>query len=356
MTIRLVCGPPGAGKNTYVEQHRKDSDTVVDLDQIRQSFRDDATAKTVRAALETAAHERDDDVWIIRTLADPKHRHDHAQKVGADEVVVIATPADVATSRAQGRDGNTDLAEPIQRWWDTYQPHDHDLTITPDTGTAIRQGENHMGDTQTHTGPQTNGTPATNDGGNTPEAGAGTGSEGKSTDKGFPDNTPLAEMTGEQATAYWKFHSRQHETVAKARADYDDQKALAEKWRAHEQQQLPEQERQLSVAKEAAKAEGATEERRKIAPQLVNAEFKIAAAGKVREETLTSFLEDMNHNLYIKDDGSIDVDRVTQRITTLSGDQPLSRSTGHQGHRPYEGTSSVNAGKEMFASRRKPNS
>ena len=32
--IRLVCGPPGAGKTTFVGERRSDGDLVVDLDAI----------------------------------------------------------------------------------------------------------------------------------------------------------------------------------------------------------------------------------------------------------------------------------------------------------------------------------
>lgn len=43
----------------------------------------------------------------------------------------------------------------------------------------------------------------------------GNGQQG-SDDRGFPDNTPVAEMTPEQQAAYWKHHSRQWESKAKA--------------------------------------------------------------------------------------------------------------------------------------------
>ena len=131
MTIRTVCGPPGAGKSTYVADHAGPEDLVVDLDEIRTRYSDRETAASVRSLMERTARDyQRGDVWIIRTLADPADRHDHAARVGADEVIVLATPAQEATRRAQERDGTTDLVEPITRWWETYSPHDGDTTIT----------------------------------------------------------------------------------------------------------------------------------------------------------------------------------------------------------------------------------
>lgn len=48
-------------------------------------------------------------------------------------------------------------------------------------------------------------------------------------DKGFPANTPVAEMTPEQSAAYWKFQSRKHEKAATAAQKLVDDAAEAAK-------------------------------------------------------------------------------------------------------------------------------
>lgn len=186
-----------------------------------------------------------------------------------------------------------------------------------------------------------------NGGGQHPPGGTGDGS----TDKGFPENTPLAEMTVEQREAYWKHQARKHENTVKGLGDVEALKAKAQKWDQHEQEQIPAQERAITEAREAAKAEGAAEARKLLAPQLVKAEFKTAAAGKVATGVLDPILEDLNFDLYIKDDGSVDVDRVKSRIDALPS--ITQHKTGnHQGYRPSSGSSSVSAGQELFNARR----
>ena len=75
MTVRLVCGPPGAGKSTLVREKRRDGDLVIDLDDIRASVGSEATARKLRSVMEDGARTHEDgDVWIVRTLGDPAAR------------------------------------------------------------------------------------------------------------------------------------------------------------------------------------------------------------------------------------------------------------------------------------------
>ena len=75
MTVRLVCGPPGAGKSTLVREKRRDGDLVIDLDDIRASVESEATARKLRSVMEDGARTHEDgDVWIVRTLGDPAAR------------------------------------------------------------------------------------------------------------------------------------------------------------------------------------------------------------------------------------------------------------------------------------------
>lgn len=339
MTIRLVCGPPAAGKTTYVKEHAKQGDLIIDLDALRETYVHDDIAKAVRQTLEASVQSHTGDAWVIRTLADSNKRTDAAKRLGADEVVVIATPADLAKERARKRDPDKDLSEPIDRWWNSYSVVQSDLIVSPDMEhpsdkektmamrkpTQIRFAE---GD------------------------GSGGGSD---KDLGFPKDTPLVEMSTEQQLAYWKHHARKHEGTANARADYDQQKADAEKWRkAQEDNKAPDQKILDDAKREAADA-ARREEQAKLAPRLVKAEFKAAAAGKLSKELLDAFLEDVNHGVYLKDDGELDTEKIQKRVDALApaGTQQRERKANHQGYRPTDGATSVTNGRDLFASRNK---
>lgn len=43
----------------------------------------------------------------------------------------------------------------------------------------------------------------------------GQGGSGTDGDRGYPENTPLAQMNVDQQAAYWKFHARKHENAVK---------------------------------------------------------------------------------------------------------------------------------------------
>lgn len=188
------------------------------------------------------------------------------------------------------------------------------------------------------------------------DKGGDKGGSGKD-NAGFPKDTPLAEMTVEQREAYWKHHARKHEATANARADYDQQKADAEKWRkAQEDAKTPDQ-KAIDDAKKLAREEAAAETRKALAPRLVAAEFKAAAAGKVSKELLDAFLEDVNHSVYLKDDGELDTDKIEKRVKTIlesAGVKQQKERKNHQGFRPSDGATSVTAGRDLFASRNKP--
>ena len=177
------------------------------------------------------------------------------------------------------------------------------------------------------------------------------GGTGKVYENGYPKDTPIAEMSDKEQAAYWKYHARQHEAKAKSREDYDQQKADAEKWRqAQDEKKTPDQK-----AIDAAKEEARAEERRKIAPRLVAAEFKARSKG-VDEELLEAFLEDIDHTKYLTADGDVDTEKVKARAEKLAPKkQQQQRRDNHQGYRKNEGTTGITSGRDLFAARNKKN-
>ncbi|WP_289008940.1 AAA family ATPase [uncultured Thermomonospora sp.] len=129
--VVLVCGPPAAGKTTWVRKHARPGDLVIDFDEICRQLgsrsRYDhppqvrAMAKVIRPELERMAAEAPGRAFIIRSLPDPQDRAAVARRLGA-RVVVLATPVEEAIKRARADHRPAWTERAIQSWWDRYAP------------------------------------------------------------------------------------------------------------------------------------------------------------------------------------------------------------------------------------------
>lgn len=324
MTVRLVTGPPGAGKNHYVSEHAAEDDYVLDFDEIREMFPTIESAKAVRDSIEESLKGHKGDAWVIRCAADPTHRANVAERCGADEVIVIETPADVAKARLAERGESPErmqeLSDAVDKWWSQYSMVESNLIVKPDTGNLSDREKNKMGDTDHNN----------ND---------------DSKDKGFPADTPVAEMTPEQQAAYWKFHSRKHENTVKSQSDYDELKALAEKYKAEHPEPKPEGTVDADKIREEAEKAAA----QKFATKLVVAEFKTQMAGRMSNDDFKELIEDLNLTNYLDKDGEVDTDRVAKKAAILA---PESRGGGtrrtHQTRRQNDKAATVSSGKDLY--------
>lgn len=135
-------------------------------------------------------------------------------------------------------------------------------------------------------------------------------------------------------------------------ADYDDLKAKAGKLDDVERERESETEKARREAVEQAEAAAIA----KVRPRLVAAEFRAAAAGRIDAERLATLTEDIDFSKYVDEKtGEVDVEKVTKKVEAWAPVQqaPTSprpdRSQGPRGER----LASVDAGREMFAARRK---
>lgn len=111
--IRLVTGPPASGKSTYVRENAKPTDAIIDLDILDGD-------SALRAALEESLHLKGSrtDVWVCRTLPDPKDRNGFAEYIQADEVVLLDdSTEDELIARLEGTEDAEDRIEGIRRWF-----------------------------------------------------------------------------------------------------------------------------------------------------------------------------------------------------------------------------------------------
>jgi energy-coupling factor transporter ATP-binding protein EcfA2 len=135
--VVLVCGPPAAGKSTWVKAQAGPADRIIDLDQLCRSLGSRARydhpqrvrqlAKAMRRSLEDKAAEHPGRTWVIRSLPKAEDRAAVAERLNA-RVVMHAVPADEAIARARGDQRPPWTEEVIRGWWDNYQPSPVDET------------------------------------------------------------------------------------------------------------------------------------------------------------------------------------------------------------------------------------
>lgn len=118
--IRVVTGPPASGKSTYIAEHSREGDITIDLDLVLSSTGgNDTLARQLRYAMEEhAKNYTGGDVWIARTLPDPTDRTVFADRIGADEVVVLdGTSREKLLERLAQRPGGEEHIEGVERWF-----------------------------------------------------------------------------------------------------------------------------------------------------------------------------------------------------------------------------------------------
>lgn len=169
---------------------------------------------------------------------------------------------------------------------------------------------------------------------------------------GFPEKTPVADMTPEQQVAYWKHQARKHEDRNRGTADYDAIKAERDRLKAETQTDA-------EKAIEEARRE-ATEAGRKAAvaeslPRIVQAEFRAAAAGRIPADRLATVLEPLDLTKFLTADGSeVDTDKVTQFVDGIA---PAGSTTwpdmGQGQHGSGSGKATVSSAKADYLESRK---
>lgn len=163
-------------------------------------------------------------------------------------------------------------------------------------------------------------------------------------DRGFPENTPIVEMTEKQQAAYWKHQARKHEDTAKARKDYDEVIAERDRLKAAAQTDA-------EKAVDEAKAEARKEALLEAAPKLVAAEFKAELKGKRTPEQITALLEPLDLKRFLTDTGEVDTAKVSQYAAGLGSAGKEWPDTG-QGNRERTAAKGVSAGADLFAESR----
>lgn len=173
----------------------------------------------------------------------------------------------------------------------------------------------------------------------------------KLNEHGYPDNTPIKEMTADQQAAYWKYHAQKHERRSKEREDYDTIKAELDQLK---QSQMTDAEKQV----EQAKAEGKAEAAQEFSTRMVDATLRGSLKGlQLADDDIDSRLAFLDRKTFLTDDGEVDSDKVNAYLEGITPNKQNNEDawpdTGGGSRGGGKGLGgSVQAGKDLYAQRR----
>ena len=144
MRVVLVAGPPCAGKTTYVREHIRSGDLVLDRDRLEEALTetpgvlDEAIGQFVASAFYAVLKKNrvrslltfgdaDRTLWVQECAPRRETRRRYLQMNGpTTEVVVLDTPKEVCEVRARERFGVDDerlevYMDAIRLWWVEYE-------------------------------------------------------------------------------------------------------------------------------------------------------------------------------------------------------------------------------------------
>lgn len=134
--VTIVWGPPGAGKTTYVEQHRKPGDLVWDFDAVRRTmtgfppYYREAQPHPIVMALRDSffryliGHRDTADVWIIESVPTRAERARRRQQLGAVFVGLLPSAEECKRRTVERGPG---WPEAIEQWFERYEPEAEQL-------------------------------------------------------------------------------------------------------------------------------------------------------------------------------------------------------------------------------------
>lgn len=143
----------------------------------------------------------------------------------------------------------------------------------------------------------------------------------KPDDKGFPEHTPVAEMTTEQQAAYHRFQSRKHEGRAKDWADAfpgktaAEIKVIVEKAEADRRNLLTLDDKTLEDARAEARATALAE----IGPKAVASAFNLLLPSDMPDTEKAEVLEVIDLKKFLNSDNEVDTAKVKAHVARITG-------------------------------------
>lgn len=155
------------------------------------------------------------------------------------------------------------------------------------------------------------------------------------TDKGFPEGTPLAEMSDAQKAAYWqqqaqRWESRRKTDLSDAYEGLTPQqvKDLRAKNEELEAKTQTADEKALKQATKQASDAARAEATAQYLPQIQRLEVKSIAGSVISGDKLNAFMEIVNPAALVGEDGTVDETKVMGYLTAMYGDTATAPQPG----------------------------
>ncbi|MGY0497062.1 hypothetical protein ACWZHB_00995 [Nocardia sp. FBN12] len=143
-------------------------------------------------------------------------------------------------------------------------------------------------------------------------------------DNGFPDATPLAEMSVAEQAAYWKHKARQHEGRAKAKntggLSAEEAQALRDEIEQLRTAAMSDTERAQSEAITSATEQARVEARNELLPLLHEAQVRGYASTVISGERLDGWVDSVSVDKFLDAEGGVDGAKVVAHLTALFGE------------------------------------
>lgn len=137
------------------------------------------------------------------------------------------------------------------------------------------------------------------------------------TDKGFPENTPVAQMSDAEKAAYYRYHNRQAENTLKSFKGVkpEDVSAMQQELEALRNEKLSADQKAIKEAEKAARAAAEAEWR----PKLQTSQLRAIASEVLKGDQLNAWLSGMNPAAFAGENGEIDEEKVIGHLTAAFG-------------------------------------
>lgn len=133
--------------------------------------------------------------------------------------------------------------------------------------------------------------------------------------KEYPEGKPLAEMTDAEQAKYYKWYSRQWESRAKGRSDYDQLKEKAAQFDQLSAANATEVEQRIA----AARSEGFNQAAQAAAVVLVDAHVRAGLQSRLQPHQVEALAGNLNHQHFLSADGrTVDAAKVSAFVDTVA--------------------------------------